>query len=105
MLDVLVFAQNEAGVDRRGRWVAIEQRGARGQDLVLHHGRDSAKVQEVDVNAELAREWLDPATPVERAEQMLLFEGEDATAFEWHKVAKDVGNSRNQGPELIAEVA
>lgn len=59
----------------------------------------------VVLNAELAREWLDPATPVERAEQMLLFEGEDATAFEWHKVAKAVGNSRNQGPELIAEVA
>ncbi|WP_395598489.1 SOS response-associated peptidase [Pseudomonas sp. A1437] len=59
----------------------------------------------VVLNAELAREWLDPATPVERAEQMLLFEGEDATAFEWHKVVKAVGNSRNQGPELIAEVA
>nr|WP_315446616.1 SOS response-associated peptidase family protein [uncultured Pseudomonas sp.] len=55
--------------------------------------------------AELAREWLDPATPVERAEQMLLFEGEAAEAFEWHKVDKAVGNARNQGPNLIAQVA
>ncbi|EJZ58850.1 hypothetical protein I1A_003181 [Pseudomonas fluorescens R124] len=51
--------------------------------------------------AELAREWLDPATPVERAEQMLLFEGENSETFLWHKVSKAVSNPRNQGAELI----
>ena len=53
---------------------------------------------------DLAREWLDPATPVERAEQMLLFEGESSEAFAWHKVDKAVGNSRNQGAQLIEAI-
>ena len=55
--------------------------------------------------AELAAEWLDPATPVERAEQMLLFEGEASEAFAWHKVGTAIGNSRNQGAGLIDAVA
>ena len=53
---------------------------------------------------ELAREWLDPATSIERAEQMLLFEGEGSECFEWHKVARAVGNVRNQNAELIQPV-
>ena len=56
-------------------------------------------------DAQRAHEWLDPATPVERAEQMLLFEGEGSEVFTWHKVDKAVGNSRNQGARLIDEVA
>jgi len=50
---------------------------------------------------ELAREWLDPATPKERAEQMVLHQGEPAEAFEWFEVNTAVGNVRNKGPELI----
>lgn len=57
------------------------------------------------LSAELAREWLDPATPAQRAEQMLLFEGEPSETFEWYKVDKAVGNTRNQGPHLIEPVA
>ncbi|MDI6527396.1 SOS response-associated peptidase [Pseudomonas otitidis] len=49
---------------------------------------------------ELAREWLDPATPRERAEQMLQH-GEGPEAFEWYRVDRAVGNVRNQGPQLI----
>lgn len=48
-----------------------------------------------------AREWLDPSTPMERAEQMALQQGEPAETFEWFKVDSKVGNVRNQGPELI----
>ena len=51
---------------------------------------------------ELARECLDPATPKERAEQMVLHQGEPAEVFEWFKVDTAVGNVRNKGPELIA---
>lgn len=51
---------------------------------------------------DLAREWLDPATPPERAEQMVLHEGEPSEIFEWFKVDRVVGNSRNQGAHLIA---
>ncbi len=48
-----------------------------------------------------AREWLDPATTKERAEQMVLHQGEPAEVFEWFKVSVDVGNVRNQGALLI----
>jgi putative SOS response-associated peptidase YedK len=52
---------------------------------------------------ELAREWLDPATPRERAEQMALLQGESSDAFEWYRVSKAVGNVRNQHAWLIEE--
>jgi putative SOS response-associated peptidase YedK len=50
---------------------------------------------------DLAREWLDPDTPKERAEQMVLHQGEPAEAFEWYKVDTAVGNVRNKGKGLI----
>jgi len=53
------------------------------------------------LNPELAREWLDPATSKERAEQMALHQGEYAEAFELFKVDTAVGNVRNKGPNLI----
>jgi putative SOS response-associated peptidase YedK len=53
---------------------------------------------------ELAREWLNPATPKERAEQMVLHQGEPTEVFEWFKVDRAVGNVRNQGPDLIKPV-
>jgi len=55
----------------------------------------------VVLSPELAREWLDPATPKERAEQIVLQQGEPAVTFEWFKVPTAVGNVRNQGAELI----
>lgn len=55
----------------------------------------------VVLTPDLAREWLDPATPKERAEQMVLHQGEPAEAFEWFKVANSVGNSKNQMKLLI----
>ncbi|WP_415764466.1 SOS response-associated peptidase [Pseudomonas sp. ZB1P45] len=57
----------------------------------------------VVLSAPLAREWLDPATPKERAEQMALLQGEVSEVFEWYKVDRAVGNSRNQGVALIDE--
>lgn len=59
----------------------------------------------VVLSPQLAREWLDPATPKERAEQMALFQGETSEVFEWYKVGKAIGNVRNQGAELIQELA
>ncbi|AXR28660.1 SOS response-associated peptidase [Pseudomonas aeruginosa] len=50
---------------------------------------------------DLAREWLDPATPPERAEQIVLMQGEPSQAFRWYAVSRDVGNVRNQGAHLI----
>ncbi|AZD34677.1 Gifsy-2 prophage protein [Pseudomonas chlororaphis subsp. aurantiaca] len=48
-----------------------------------------------------AREWINSATPKERAEQIALIEGEPSEAFEWFKVDLAVGNSRNQGAHII----
>ncbi|WP_166362828.1 SOS response-associated peptidase family protein [Pseudomonas akapageensis] len=53
---------------------------------------------------ELAREWLDPATPRERAEHLALLQGEPSETFEWFKVSKAVGNVRNQGAELLLPI-
>ncbi|MBH9003089.1 SOS response-associated peptidase [Pseudomonas aeruginosa] len=55
----------------------------------------------VVLSPDLAREWLDPATPPERAEQILLNQGEPSESFTWYPVSRDVGNVRNQGPQLI----
>ncbi|WP_260498066.1 SOS response-associated peptidase family protein [Pseudomonas sp. MSSRFD41] len=54
---------------------------------------------------DLAREWLDPATPKERAEQMALYQGEPSELFEWFRVSTAVGNVRNHGAELIEPMA
>jgi len=43
----------------------------------------------------------DPATLKERAEQMVLLQGEPTEAFEWFKVDRAIGNVRDQSPELI----
>lgn len=53
---------------------------------------------------ELAREWLDGATPQERAEQMVLHQGEHSDEFEWFRVNASVGNPRNQGKQLIEPI-
>ncbi|QIH07179.1 MULTISPECIES: SOS response-associated peptidase family protein [unclassified Pseudomonas] len=50
---------------------------------------------------DLAREWLDPATPKERAEQLALHQGEPADAFEWFRVSTEVGKVRSQSPSII----
>ena len=55
----------------------------------------------VVLTPELARECLDPGTPKERAEQMVLHQGKSSEVFEWFKVEKAVGNVRNKGPGLI----
>lgn len=59
----------------------------------------------VVLSPERAREWLDPATPGERAEQMALQQGETAEAFEWFKVGTAVGNVRNHGAQLLEPLA
>jgi putative SOS response-associated peptidase YedK len=59
----------------------------------------------VVLTPELAREWLDPATPKERAEQIALHQGEPAEAFEWFRVDRAIGNVRNQQAGLINPVS
>lgn len=54
------------------------------------------------LSPDLALEWIDPAAPKERAEQMVMLQGEPTEAFEWFKVDVAVGNARSEGPNLIA---
>ena len=58
----------------------------------------------VVLSPELAREWLNLGMPKERAEQMVLHEGEPAETFEWFKVDPAVGNVRHQDRQLIAPI-
>lgn len=55
----------------------------------------------VVLSPELAREWVDPATSKEQAEQLALNLGEQPEVFEWYRVSTAVGNVRNQGTDLI----
>ncbi|OAS27860.1 hypothetical protein AYO08_00185 [Pseudomonas putida] len=56
------------------------------------------------LNPELAKEWIDPTTTAERAEEIAQQGCRPATDFKWHPVSKLVGNVRNQRPELIEPV-
>lgn len=56
----------------------------------------------VALSPEMAREWLDLATPKERAEEMVMHQGEPTDVFEWFRVDRAIGNVRNQGATLIA---
>lgn len=55
----------------------------------------------VVLSPEQAREWLDPATPAERAEQIVLLQGQPSEELTWYAVDPAVGNVRNQGPHLV----
>lgn len=49
----------------------------------------------------LSAEWMDPATPKERAEQMLLHQAEPPEAFEWFRVSTEVNSAKHEGAQLI----
>lgn len=49
-----------------------------------------------------ARAWIDPDLGAEQAERLARERCLPVEAFEWFPVAKDVGNVRNEGAELIA---
>ncbi|MDK8372980.1 SOS response-associated peptidase [Pseudomonas aeruginosa] len=80
--------------DERHGFVIITADSAGG--MVDIHDR-----RPVVLSPDLAREWLDPATPPERAEQIVLLHGEPSEAFTWYAVDPAVGNVRNQGAHLI----
>ncbi|HCJ1266389.1 SOS response-associated peptidase family protein [Pseudomonas aeruginosa] len=80
--------------DERHGFVIITADSAGG--MVDIHDR-----RPVVLSPDLAREWLDPATPPERAEQIVLLHGEPSEAFTWYAIDPAVGNVRNQGAHLI----
>jgi putative SOS response-associated peptidase YedK len=55
----------------------------------------------VVLSPEHAREWVDPETAPERAAEIAKECCRPTGEFTWYEVSKDVGNVRNQGPQLI----
>ncbi|WP_167354367.1 SOS response-associated peptidase [Cupriavidus nantongensis] len=58
----------------------------------------------VVLDGEDARLWLDPALAPEGAENLLRTGMLAADTFQWWEVGKEVGNVRNQGPQLVVPV-
>ncbi|SDI25569.1 SOS response associated peptidase (SRAP) [Pseudomonas benzenivorans] len=52
--------------------------------------------------ADLARDWIDPNTASQRAEQIVRELCLPSEEFEWYPVNKAVGNVKNTGAALIA---
>lgn len=91
------YPSAEYGPSEHDGFVIITADNAGGM-LNIHDRRP------VTLSPERAREWLDPATPQKRAEQMVLLQGEPSEAFEWLQVDPAIGNVRNQGPDLIRPI-
>lgn len=53
------------------------------------------------LTSEHANEWLDPTITPSRAEEIANELCQPTEEFEWFPIGKDVGNVKNQGPELI----
>jgi putative SOS response-associated peptidase YedK len=80
--------------DERDGFVIIT--AAADQGLIDLHDR-----KPLVLTAEVAGEWLDPATSPERAVSIVETACRPAEDFRWFPVGKAVGNVRNQGPLLI----
>ncbi|RYM50962.1 SOS response-associated peptidase family protein [Serratia proteamaculans] len=52
----------------------------------------------------VAREWMDPSTSSERAEELAKEAATSPDDFAWHPVTKSVGNIRNNSAELIKPI-
>ena len=57
------------------------------------------------LSPEYAALWMQQELLPLKAEELALAHGLCVEEFEWHPVGKDVGNVRNDGPELINRIA
>jgi len=55
----------------------------------------------VVLEADLAREWIEPDLPLERAEDIVRLLALPVEVFDWFPVNRAVGNVRNEGRSLI----
>ncbi len=58
----------------------------------------------VVLEADLAREWIEPDLPFKRAEEIVRDLALKIEAFEWFEVNRAIGNVRNEGPSLIEPI-
>lgn len=80
--------------DERDGFVIIT--AAADQGLLDIHDR-----KPLVLTPEVARDWISPITSTERAEEIVRTGCRTGGDFNWHAVRREVGNVRNQGPELI----
>ncbi|WP_409264762.1 SOS response-associated peptidase family protein [Pseudomonas sp. KCJK9000] len=90
------LAQVQTGIEGNERDGFVIITAAADQGLIDVHDR-----KPLVLTADLAREWLDPATVPARAAQIVASGCSPATDFRWFPVAKAVGNVKNQGADLI----
>ncbi|MCE0981767.1 SOS response-associated peptidase family protein [Pseudomonas monteilii] len=83
--------------DERSGFVIVT--AAADEGLVDIHDR-----KPLVLTPELAREWIDPGITTERLAEIVQTGCRHSTDFQWFPVSKQVGNVRNQGPELIKPV-
>lgn len=83
--------------DERDGFVIIT--AAADQGLVDIHDR-----KPLVLSPELAREWINPDTSIERTAEIVTTGCRPAGDFKWHVVSKQVGNVRNQDAELLRPI-
>lgn len=84
--------------DERDGFVIIT--AAADQGLIDIHDR-----KPLVLTPDLAREWIDPTTSLERAAAIMEQGCTPAAEFRWHQVGKAVGNVRNEGESLIRPIS
>lgn len=84
--------------DERDGFVIVT--AAADEGLIDIHDR-----KPLTLSPELAREWLDLDTPVERAAEIVRSGCRPAGDFRWYPVGKAVGSPKNQGADLIEPVS
>ncbi|MFG0322120.1 SOS response-associated peptidase family protein [Pseudomonas sp. zjy_15] len=90
------LAEVHQGVERDERDGFVIITAAADQGLLDIHDR-----KPLVLTPKVARDWISPITSTERAEEIVRTACRTAGDFKWHAVRREVGNVRNQGPELI----
>ncbi len=87
------------GEDKNATGFAIVTDDAEGGMIDVHDRRP------VVFTANDAAAWMDPELSNEQAAELARSVALGPEKFAWHQVSKAVGNSRNQGAELVAPLA
>lgn len=93
------FARREGIATRPGDGFVIITANSDGGMLDIHDRRP------VVLSPECAAHWLDPELTPREAEEIVRDRAEPVEVFEWYPVGREVGNVRNEGPELIQRTA
>ena len=91
------FTRREGIATRPGDGFVIITANSDAGILDIHDRRP------VVLSPECAAHWLDPELTPREAEEIVRDRAEPVEAFEWYPVGREVGDVRNEGPELIRD--